>query len=144
MHFVTPVQVIICQVNTMFFVALLNQWHQLRCMLRDTSNAWKRSCAPPQLGEECALVKSLLKTDQLHHVTPCCAVFTLIMNKCVFFAIIYSTMYPFFIHPAGRVTTRVLLEHQVTSPGAPLSTRPKQLCAPLHMDHFKCVCFIFK
>ena len=54
------------------------------------------------------------------------------MNKCCFcYKLFDNESLLFLIHPTGRVTTRVLGENQVTSPGAPLSTKPKMSCSPL-------------
>ena len=50
-----------------------------------------------------------------------------------------TTLHPsFLLAPVegwGSFGPVVFLEHQVTFPGAPLSSRPKKLCAPLHIFH---------
>ena len=49
-------------------------------------------------------------------------------------------MGPSFINPVRRVAAKCIYlfgKHQVASPGAPLRTRAKQLCAALAMITFK-------
>ena len=51
-----------------------------------------------------------------------------------------TTLHPsFLLAPVegwGSFEPLVLLEHQVKFPGAPLSSRPKKLCAPLNIGIF--------